>query len=68
METIATNCKIESYSVSEATRYFIESIRAVEYENKKTLLNKSEIVRRAIDFYVSKNYPHFFNEVKELVK
>ena len=68
METLAINCTIESYSVSEPSRYFVDSIRVIEFETTKTFLNKSEVIRKALDFYVSTKYPHLFNDVKEFIK
>lgn len=68
METQAIGCKPTSYSVSMPTRYFLDSIQAIEFESRRTILNHSEIIRMAVDFLVAKKYPHLFNDVKEFIK
>lgn len=68
METQAIGCQSKCISLSMPTRYFLESIQAIEYESRKTILNDSEIIRLAMDYFVSKEYPHLFNDVKEFIK
>lgn len=68
METLAVNCSSKSVSLSEPTQYFLDSIRQIEYETRKTILNDSEIIRIAMDFLVTKKYPHLFADVKDFIK
>lgn len=50
------------------TRYFLQSIQAIEFEAKKTFYGDSELIRKAVDFYVTKKYPHLFNNIQEFIK
>ncbi len=68
METQAIGCKQKSVSLSMPTRYFLESIQAIEFEAKKTFYGDSELIRKAVDFYVTKKYPHLFNDIQEFIK
>ena len=68
METKVVNCQQKSISLSEPTRYFIASIQGSEFETHKTILGDSEIIRKAVDFYVTKKYPHLFNNIQEFIK
>jgi hypothetical protein len=68
METQTIDCKQKSISLSMPTRYFLESIQVIEFETKKTFYGDSELIRKAVDFYVTKKYPHLFNDVKEFIK
>jgi len=68
METQAIGCKQKSVSLSMPTRYFLQSIQAIEFKAKKTFYGDSELIRKAVDFYVTKKYPHLFNNIQEFIK
>ena len=51
-----------TFSVTDKTEYYIGSIIADDYQNKRTLFNPSEIVRKAVDFLVREQYPHLVIE------
>ena len=68
METKTVNCQQKSISLSEPTRFFLASIQASEFETHKTILGDSEIIRKAVYFYVTKKYPHLFNDIQEFIK
>ena len=68
IETIAVNCKTLGVSISEPSEFLINEIRKHEYQTRKVVLGRADIIRLCIDFYASNNCPQVFDEIQEFIK
>ena len=68
METIAYNCKTKGISISEPTDFLISGIQERKFEESRTILDPSEIIRLAVDEFATNHYPDLFDHIKEFIK
>ena len=68
METIAYNCKTKGVSISEPTEFLLNGVQERKFIETRTILNPSEIIRLAVDEFVTNHYPDLFDNIQEFIK